>query len=197
MIWNEKIECADRAFFDKLTIERLQDLVKRCYENVPFYKKALDNAGVKPEDIKTLADYQKVPFTVKTDLRDNYPYGLFAVPQRDIVRIHGSSGTTGKPIIVGYTKGDLDVWKECISRLIYMAGGSADDIAQICFGYGLFTGAFRAASRAGKRRCNSDSDVDGQHGKAAHDYEGFGDDAARCDAVLRNVYFRGNGGKGL
>lgn len=98
MIWNEKIECADRAFFDKLTIERLQDLVKRCYENVPFYKKALDNAGVKPEDIKTLADYQKVPFTVKTDLRDNYPYGLFAVPQRDIVRIHGSSGTTGKPI---------------------------------------------------------------------------------------------------
>lgn len=112
MIWNEKIECADRAFFDKLTIERLQDLVKRCFENVPFYKKALDNAGVKPEDIKTLADYQKVPFTVKTDLRDNYPYGLFAVPRRDIVRIHGSSGTTGKPIIVGYTKGDLDVWKE-------------------------------------------------------------------------------------
>ena len=142
MIWNEQVECADRAFFEQTTMERLRDVVKRCYENVPFYKKSLDSVGVKPEDIHSLKDYQKVPFTVKNDLRDNYPYGLFAVPKRDIVRIHGSSGTTGKPIIVGYTKGDLDVWKECISRLIYMAGGSADDIAQICFGYGLFTGAF-------------------------------------------------------
>lgn len=142
MIWNERIECAGREYLEKITIERLCSAVRRCYENVPFYKNAFDKAKIKPEDIKTLEDYRKVPFTVKDDLRDNYPYGLFAVPMRDIVRIHGSSGTTGKPIIVGYTQSDLDVWKECISRLVCMAGGGADDIAQISFGYGLFTGAF-------------------------------------------------------
>lgn len=142
MIWNEKVECADRSFFEQNTLKELKNEVKRAYENVPFYKKQLDSVGLKPEDINSLEDFRKIPFTVKTDLRDNYPYDLFAVPLRDIVRIHGSSGTTGKPIIVGYTKNDLAMWTECISRLIGMAGGSADDVAQICFGYGLFTGAF-------------------------------------------------------
>lgn len=142
MIWNEKIECADRNFFEQNTLKELKNEVKRAYDNVPFYKKQLDSVGLKPEDINSLEDFQKIPFTVKTDLRDNYPYDLFAVPLRDIVRIHGSSGTTGKPIIVGYTKNDIAMWTECISRLVGMAGGSADDVAQICFGYGLFTGAF-------------------------------------------------------
>lgn len=142
MIWNEKVECADRSFFEQNTLKELKNEVKRAYDNVPFYKKQLDSVGLKPEDINSLEDFQKIPFTVKTDLRDNYPYDLFAVPLRDIVRIHGSSGTTGKPIIVGYTKNDLAMWTECISRLVGMAGGSADDVAQICFGYGLFTGAF-------------------------------------------------------
>ncbi len=142
MIWNEKIECADRSFFEEHTLNLIKKEVKHAYDNVKFYKKALDSVGLKPEDIKTMEDFQKIPFTVKTDLRDNYPYDLFAVPMSEIVRIHGSSGTTGKPIIVGYTKDDIDMWSECIARLIYMAGGGKDDVAQICFGYGLFTGAF-------------------------------------------------------
>lgn len=142
MIWNREIECADRSFFEENTLKSLKKEVKRAYDNVKFYKNMFDSIGLKPEDINTLEDFQKLPFTVKTDLRDNYPYDLFAVPMRDIVRIHGSSGTTGKPIIVGYTKGDIDIWSECIARLIGMAGGCADDIAQICMGYGLFTGAF-------------------------------------------------------
>ncbi len=142
MIWNEKMECADRSFYEQNTIKWLQKSVRHAYDNVAFYKDKLDSIGMLPEDIKTLADFAKIDFTVKTDLRDNYPYGLFAVPQKEVVRIHGSSGTTGKPIIVGYTKQDMDHWSECIARLVGMAGGSADDVAQIAFGFGLFTGAF-------------------------------------------------------
>lgn len=142
MIWNEEVECAPRAFFEKKTLEGLKSIAAYAYARVPFYKKALDGVGLRPEDIRSAEDFARIPFTVKTDLRDNYPYGLFAVDKKEVVRIHGSSGTTGKPIIVGYTKYDLDVWKECISRLVCMAGGSAEDTAQIAFGYGLFTGAF-------------------------------------------------------
>lgn len=142
MIWNEKIECADRSFFEENTIKWIQKIVKYAYENVSFYRQRLDGIGIKPEDIKTTADFAKIPFTVKNDLRDTYPYGMFAVPLKDVVRIHGSSGTTGKPIIVGYTKQDIDNWSECIARLISMVGGGADDVAQIAFGFGLFTGAF-------------------------------------------------------
>ena len=142
MIWNKEVECADRSFFEQNTIDALKKETKWAYDNVKFYKEKFDSIGMKPEDIKSLKDFQKLPFTVKTDLRDNYPYDLFAVPLHDIVRIHGSSGTTGKPIIVGYTKKDIDTWTECIARLVGMAGGCADDIAQICMGYGLFTGAF-------------------------------------------------------
>lgn len=142
MIWNEKIETASREDIKKIQLERLKNQVKFTYKNVPFYKKRFDEIGLKPEDIQTLEDIQKIPFTVKNDLRDNYPYGLFGVPMKDIVRIHASSGTTGKPTVVGYTQEDLDMWSECIARLITASGGTSEDITQISFGYGLFTGAF-------------------------------------------------------
>ena len=131
-----------RANKDALQLERLKNTVKRVYDNVPMYRKRLDEAGVTPDKIKSLDDLQRIPFTLKSDLRDNYPYGLFAVPMKDIARIHASSGTTGKPTVVGYTKNDIDTWSECLARLITAAGGTSDDITQISFGYGLFTGAF-------------------------------------------------------
>lgn len=142
MFWNKEIETMSREGMRALQLARLQETVTRTYNNVPFYKKRFDEIGLKPEDIQTLEDIQKIPFTVKNDLRDNYPFGLFGVPMRDIVRIHASSGTTGKPTTVGYTRKDLDNWAECIARLITMAGGTKDDVTQIAFGYGLFTGAF-------------------------------------------------------
>ena len=142
MIWNERIECASRDELKVLQLERLKSTVERCYNNVPHYRKKLDAAGVKPEDIKTLDDIRRIPFTVKDDLRENYPYKLFASLMKDVVRIHASSGTTGKPTVVGYTKADLDMWAECVARLACAAGATDEDIAQITFGYTLFTGAF-------------------------------------------------------
>ena len=142
MIWNEKIESASRNTIEALQLERLRSTVERCYNNVAHYRQKLDQAGVRPEDIKTLDDISKIPFTVKDELRDNYPYRMFAVPMKDVVRIHASSGTTGKPTVVGYTKGDIDMWAEVIARLVCAAGAMPDDIAQITFGYTLFTGAF-------------------------------------------------------
>lgn len=141
-IWNEKIETLSREEIYALQSERLRETVTRTYNSVPFYKKKFDEIGLSPDDIKTVDDLRKVPFTNKFDLRDNYPYGLFGVPMKDIVRIHASSGTTGKPTVVGYTKEDIDNWSECIARIITMAGGDNNDITQISFGYGLFTGAF-------------------------------------------------------
>ena len=142
MIWNSAIECAKRGEIEELQLGNLKTAVKKAYENVPFYRKKLDEAGLKPEDIKSLKDIEKIPFTTKADLRDNYPYGLFAVPMKKIVRVHASSGTTGKPIVVGYTKDDLENWSECIARIVSAAGACDDDIAQVVFGYGLFTGGF-------------------------------------------------------
>lgn len=142
MIWNESMECASQEQRYALQTERLIKTVARCYNNVPHYKKKLDEAGVSPKDIKTLDDITKIPFTEKEDLRQNFPYKLFAVPMKDVVRIHASSGTTGKPTVVGYTKNDIDMWSECIARLVCAAGVTPDDIVQITFGYTLFTGAF-------------------------------------------------------
>lgn len=141
MIYNVDAECMDTESKRKLQLERLQHIVKYAYERVPFYKKKFDDIGLKPEDIKTLQDIKKIPFTTKADLRDNYPYGLLAVPMDDIVRIHASSGTSGKPTVVAYTKNDLDMWSECMARLIVAGGGRKTDIVQNAFGYGLFTGA--------------------------------------------------------
>ena len=140
MIWSKE-ETLPREELEKIQLERLQETVNRVYEKVPAYRKKMDEAGVKPEDIKTLKDLAKLPFVTKQDMRDNYPFGLFAVPKDKLVRIHASSGTTGKPTVVGYTQGDLETWTECVSRIACMGGASEKDVAQICFGYGMFTGA--------------------------------------------------------
>ena len=142
MIWNEKMECASRDEIRAIQLERLKSTVERCYHNVPHYRKKLDDAGVRPEDIRSLDDIRRIPFAVKDDLRENFPYKLFAVPMKDVVRLHASSGTTGKPTVVGYTKADIDMWAECVARMACAAGVTPDDIAQITFGYTLFTGAF-------------------------------------------------------
>ncbi len=141
MFFDSKIEQMGRDEMRALQLERLKKIVKYAYERVPFYKKKFDEIGLKPEDIQTLEDISKIPYTTKTDLRDNYPYGLLAVPMDDIVRVHASSGTSGKPTVVAYTKNDLDMWSDCVARLIVAAGGKKSDVVQISFGYGLFTGA--------------------------------------------------------
>lgn len=141
MFFDSKIEQMGRDEMRALQLYRLKKIVKYAYERVPFYKKKFDEIGLKPEDIKTLEDISKIPYTTKTDLRDNYPYGLLAVPMDEIVRVHASSGTSGKPTVVAYTKNDLDMWSDCVARLIVAAGGKKSDVVQISFGYGLFTGA--------------------------------------------------------
>ncbi|MCI8495389.1 MAG: phenylacetate--CoA ligase [Lachnospiraceae bacterium] len=140
MIW-AKEETMSRAEIEALQLERLKETVARVYEKVAPYRQKMEAAGVTPEDIQTLKDLAKLPFITKQDMRDNYPFGLFAVPKDDLVRIHASSGTTGKPTVVGYTKKDLEVWTECVSRIAAMGGATSKDVAQICFGYGMFTGA--------------------------------------------------------
>lgn len=140
MIWSKE-ETMPRDELEALQLERLKETVKRVYDKVPPYRKKMEEANVKPEDIKTLKDLAKLPFVTKQDMRDNYPFGLFAVDRDSLVRIHASSGTTGKPTVVGYTENDLKTWTECVSRIACMGGASSHDTAQICFGYGMFTGA--------------------------------------------------------
>ena len=142
MIWNPGKECLSRKEYEEIKLERLKWTVKRAYENVKFYRDRFDKIGLKPEHIQTLKDIEKIPYTSKLDLRENYPFKLFAEPMSNIVRLHASSGTTGKPVVFGYTKNDMDVWKENISRIAAMAGVTRDDIAQIVFGFGMFTGGF-------------------------------------------------------
>lgn len=144
MIWNKEMECADRETMRALQLEKLKKTVRHEYDNVPNYRKKMDNAGVKPEDIKTLEDITKLPFTTKEDLAENYPTGLFAKPMRDIIRIHASSGTTGKPKIAGYTQNDLNMWGECVARGLTMAGAGKDSVVHVSYGYGLFTGGLGA-----------------------------------------------------
>ncbi|HYL81916.1 MAG TPA: phenylacetate--CoA ligase, partial [Candidatus Acidoferrum sp.] len=142
MIWDKDHECLPRPALEKLQLQRLQTTARRVYERVPFYRKQMDEAGITPADIRSLHDLQRLPFTVKDDMRANYPYGLFATPMKEIVRIHSSSGTTGKPTVVGYTRNDLDTWTDVCARFISAAGVGPEDIAQVAFGYGLFTGGF-------------------------------------------------------
>ncbi len=138
--WNKPIETMSRKQLRELQLKKLKALVKHCYDDSPFYKRKLKAAGVTPGSIKTLEDIQKIPYTIKTDLRDNYPMGLVAVDSADIVEIHASSGTTGNPIIGAYTKGDMEAWQEGMARSIYTAGGRKEDVIHIAYGYGLFTG---------------------------------------------------------
>ena len=144
MIWNEKMECMSREDMRQLQSERLVKLVKYVYDNVEFYRNRMDEYGVKPEDIHSIDDITKLPYTTKNDLRDTYPFGLFAAPKSDIVRIHASSGTTGKATVVCYTQNDIDTWSECVARCMSMADVTRDDIIQIAYGYGLFTGGLGA-----------------------------------------------------
>ena len=139
-IWNPSKECMEREEMRKLQGKRLRKLVDKVYHNVPFYRKKMQEMGVMPEDIETIDDIVKLPFTTKQDLRDNYPYGLFAEPMTNIVRLHASSGTTGNPTVVGYTHRDLSVWSESIARCLAAYGATRDDIFTVAYGYGLFTG---------------------------------------------------------
>lgn len=140
MIWNETIECASRDKMAAIQSERLVRTVQRIYHNIPSYRTKMQEAGLLPGDITSVEDLHKLPFTNKTDLRDNYPFGMFTVPMSEIVRVHASSGTTGKPTVVGYTRNDLNMWAEVVTRTLGMAGVSRNDIVQVAYGYGLFTG---------------------------------------------------------
>ncbi|WP_294072290.1 phenylacetate--CoA ligase family protein [Proteiniphilum sp. UBA1028] len=140
MIWNPEIECADRQQLHEIQSKRLARTIQRLYDNVPFYRNKLNEAGIKPGDVGSVDQLKRLPFTTKTDLRDNYPFGLFTVPQSDVVRIHASSGTTGKPTVVGYTQHDLEIWAEVVARSLTMAGIHGGDTIQIAYGYGPFTG---------------------------------------------------------
>lgn len=144
MYYQPEIETMSREDLQALQLERLQALVKRVYEKIPFYKESFDKAGINPADIKSLSDLTKLPFTVKQDMRDAYPFGLFAVPRKDVVRVHCSSGTTGTATVVGYTQNDLDNWGDCFARALYGAGCGPDSALQIAYGYGLFTGGLGA-----------------------------------------------------
>ena len=140
MIWSRE-ETLSRAEIEEIQLARLKDTVQQNWDRVPAYRKKMEEAGIRPEHIQSLKDLSKLPFVTKQDLRDNYPFGLFAVPKEKLVRVHASSGTTGKPTVVGYTKRDLKMWSECVSRIACMGGATERDMAQICFGYGMFTGA--------------------------------------------------------
>ncbi|HBG04244.1 MAG: phenylacetate--CoA ligase [Geobacteraceae bacterium GWC2_58_44] len=142
LIWDPEYECMPREEIEQLQLERLQATLNRVYKNVTCYRNKFKEAGIVPEDVQSLSDLAKLPFTTKEDLRLNYPYGMFAVPLREVVRIHSSSGTTGKPTVVGYTKHDVKVWSNLVARFMTAAGVSSEDVVQIAFGYGMFTGAF-------------------------------------------------------
>jgi len=144
MIWNDEYETLPREALEALQLKRLRDLVDRVYSRVPFYRQKLTEAGYKPGDIRTLGDLARLPFTAKDDLRDNYPFGLFAVPMDRVVRIHASSGTTGKPTVVGYTRRDIDTWSELMARTLSAGGTTSRDIVHNAYGYGLFTGGLGA-----------------------------------------------------
>jgi phenylacetate-CoA ligase len=149
----EAIETASRDELAALQMQRLKATLERVYANVPHYRQAFDAKGVHPSDLKTLADLAKFPFTTKHDLRANYPFGLFAVPREDVVRVHASSGTTGKPTVVGYTQADIDTWSNLVARSIRAAGGRKGDIVHVAYGYGLFTGGLGAHYGAERLGC--------------------------------------------
>ncbi len=138
--YQEEIECASREEILKIQSEKLVAQVKHVWDNVPYYRKKMEDKGVTPDDIKSVDDLHKLPFLSKTDLRDAYPYGLMGVPKKDVVRIHSTSGTTGKRVVAYYTQEDLDLWSDCTARAIMAAGGTEDDVVQVAYGYGLFTG---------------------------------------------------------
>ena len=149
----ESIEKASQDELQALQLQRLKATLQHAYTNVPHYRKSFDDQGIHPDDLKTLSDLSKFPFTTKADLRANYPFGMFAVPREQVVRIHASSGTTGKPTVVGYTQEDIDTWASLVARSIRASGGRAGDIVHVAYGYGLFTGGLGAHYGAEKLGC--------------------------------------------
>ncbi|MGD8710066.1 MAG: phenylacetate--CoA ligase [Ectothiorhodospiraceae bacterium] len=150
----EPVETCSRDELGHIQLERMRWSLNHAYRNVPFYRRKFDEAGVHPSELKSLEDLSRFPFTMKDDLRDNYPFGMFAVPMRDVVRIHASSGTTGKPTVVGYTQNDIDTWANVMARSIRAAGGTANDIVHVSYGYGLFTGGLGAHYGAERLGCS-------------------------------------------
>ncbi len=148
-----EIECASREELTEIQTKKLIEQVKHVWENVPYYRKKMEEKGVTPDDIKSLDDLAKLPFLSKADLRESYPYGLLGVPLKDCVRIHSTSGTTGKRVVAYYTQGDLDLWNDCCARAIVAAGGTEDDVCQIAYGYGLFTGGLGLHGGSEKLGC--------------------------------------------
>jgi phenylacetate-CoA ligase len=142
MYWQPESECIDREELEQLQLERLESTLNRVYLNVPFYRKKFDEVRFNPDDLRSLDDLRKLPFTTKNDLRENYPYGLFAVPLREVVRVHASSGTTGMSTVVGYSRNDVKTWSNLVARVLTAGGITKDDVIQVSFNYGLFTGAF-------------------------------------------------------
>lgn len=180
MIWNEHHECMERDQLAELQGERLRQMVERVYFNVPFYRNKLQEMGIEPGDIRTVDELQKLPFTTKQDLRDNYPFGLFAVPQQDVVRLHASSGTTGKSTVVGYTHNDIMMWSEVVARSLTMAGITKSDVVQVAYGYGLFTGGLGVHYGAEKVGASVIPISGGNTRKQLQLLEDFGSTAIAC-----------------
>ena len=178
--YQPEIEQASRKDITKIQNERLVSTVKRVYENVPLYRARMDEAGVKPEDIKGIDDLCKLPFTSKQDLRDTYPYGMFAVPMADVMRLHASSGTTGKQIVVGYTQNDLDVWGDIVARQLAAAGITKDDKVHVAYGYGLFTGGLGIAEGSRRLGCTSIPVSSGNTARQLTIMQDFQSDAIAC-----------------
>jgi len=178
--FNPEIETASREYLSALQSARLIKMVYNCYNNVPFYKKKFDEMGLKPQDIKSIEDITKLPFTVKQDLRDNYPFGLFAVPKDKLVRVHASSGTTGKQTVVGYTKGDIEIWSEGTARAIVAAGGKKEDYIHISYGYGLFTGGLGLHYGAEKLGATAIPVSSGNTNRQIQILQDFGSDIICC-----------------
>src|SRR5437868_1686758 len=148
-----EVPSLDRGELESLQLDRLRTSLRTAYDEVPHYRRAFDEAGVHPDDLSSLADLARYPFTTKADLRANYPFGMFAVPREQVARVHASSGTTGKPTVVGYTQEDLDTWAELMARSVRVAGGRPGDVVHVAYGYGLFTGGLGAHYGAERLGC--------------------------------------------
>jgi phenylacetate-CoA ligase len=180
VIWNETFECMTREEMRRCQSRRLVGMVERVYQNVPFYRKKMQEMGISPEDIRGIEDLQRLPFTTKNDLRDNYPYGMFAVPMSEIVRIHASSGTTGKPTVVGYTRKDLGTWSEVMARTLSCGGITRHDIVHVAYGYGLFTGGLGAHYGAERIGCSVIPISGGNTNRQLQIMRDFGSTALAC-----------------
>ena len=194
MIW-AKEETLPREEIERIQLTKLKDTVRYIYDRVKPYREKMDMAGVRPEDIQTLEDLKKLPFTYKADFRDHYPDGLFAVDKKEIVRYHASSGTTGKPTVVGYTRNDLDIWLNNVARIACMGGATEEDVAQIAFGYGTFTGALGLHGGLEKIGASVISDVFRKYKQTDYVFTGYGCDTSCGYPVLCAPSWRGTSQK--